>query len=442
MRQPRLFGRRTKIVATIGPASGSTEVLERLIRAGVNVARLNLAHGGEDDHAGHVAQLREIAQRLDTSVAILVDLPGDKFRTGALAGGRAILHKGASITLLNEPSVGDAARVSVSPPGVSDYARRGDTVLIGDGNIQLTVIRRGKKGVEARVVAGGVLTEGRGLVIPGRATPGPYLSETMLEKLRFAASLRPDYLALSFVTAASDMNDVRAFLRKQGADIPLIAKIERAEAVRHFQSILAVSDAVMVARGDLGVEIPLERVPLVQKQIIAQCNRVGTPVITATEMLMSMVKSTRPTRAEATDVANAIFDGTDATMLSEETAIGSHPVEAVRMMDRIARATERSLPYESALLAKNAWLELRTEELISYNACLTAHSLGAKAIVAFTESGSTAARVSKYRPRTPILAITPDATTARRLVLLWVPTRLMITPFFRLRLITSSESSR
>ena len=273
--------------------------------------------------------------------------------------------------------------------------------------------------VRCRVIVGGILTEERGLVVPGMRISGPFITDALKGSLLFAISQHPDYLALSFVTAADDITGVRKLMAEQGADIPIIAKIERGEAVKNFESILAVSDGIMVARGDLGVEIPLEKVPLVQKEIIKKCNRAGKPVITATEMLESMVKSVRPTRAETTDVANAIFDGTDATMLSEETSIGEHPLQAVAVMDRIARETEKKLPYELALSEKKTWFEQRTEELISYNACVTAHSLGARAIVAFTESGSTAGRVSKYRPRTTILAMTPDEVVCRRLILYW-----------------------
>ncbi len=248
---------------------------------------------------------------------------------------------------------------------------------------------------------------------------GPFISDALQEDLNFALSQEPDYLALSFVNEAQDIAGVRGLMREKGAEVPIIAKIERGKAVSNFDSILAAADGIMVARGDLGVEIPLEKVPLVQKEIIKKCNRAGKPVITATEMLESMVKAMRPSRAEATDVANAIFDGTDATMLSEETSIGEHPLQAVKVMDRIARETEKKLPYELALSEKRTWSEEGTEELISYSACVTAHSLGARAIIAFTESGSTAGRVSKYRPRTAILAMTPAEVICRRLVLYW-----------------------
>jgi pyruvate kinase len=415
----RIYQRRTKIVCTIGPATSSTAMLEKLVRTGMNVARLNLAHGKLSEHAHFVQTIRNLSQRLGVAIAILMDLPGPKYRTGKLRGNRAILKKGAQLVLTTQQIEGDAARVSVNLPSLPKDVKLGDTVLLADGIMQLKVQQIDGSEVKCLVTVGGVLTEGRGLVVPGMQTSGPFVTEVLREKLLFAITQRPDYMALSFVTSMQDIADVRTILRENNADIPIVAKIERGEAVGNFSSILANSDGIMVARGDLGVDIPLEKVPLVQKEIIKKCNRAGKPVITATEMLESMVKSVRPTRAEVTDVANAIFDGTDATMLSEETSIGKHPLEAVKMMDRIARETEKKLPYELALSEKRTWFEQRTEELISYNACLTAHSLDARAIIAFTESGSTAARVSKYRPRMNILAMTPSEAICMRLILCW-----------------------
>jgi pyruvate kinase len=415
----RIYQRRTKIVCTIGPATSSTAMLEKLVRTGMNVARLNLAHGKLSEHAHFVQTIRNLSQRLGVAIAILMDLPGPKYRTGKLRGNRAILKKGAQLVLTTQQIEGDAARVSVNLPSLPKDVKLGDTVLLADGIMQLKVQQIDGSEVKCLVTVGGVLTEGRGLVVPGMQTSGPFVTEVLREKLLFAITQRPDYMALSFVTSMQDIADVRTILRENNADIPIVAKIERGEAVGNFSSILANSDGIMVARGDLGVDIPLEKVPLVQKEIIKKCNRAGKPVITATEMLESMVKSVRPTRAEVTDVANAIFDGTDATMLSEETSIGKHPLEAVKMMDRIARETEKKLPYELALSEKRTWFEQRTEELISYNACLTAHNLDARAIVAFTESGSTAARVSKYRPRMNILAMTPSEAICMRLILCW-----------------------
>jgi len=419
MRRSRLYGRRTKIVCTIGPATGSRGMIEKLIKAGMNVARLNLSHGTLTEHAGYVRAIRDLSRSLGIIVAVLMDLPGPKCRTGRLRGHQAVLKKGAQLSFITEQIEGDETRVSVNLPELSRDVKPGDTVLLDDGAMQLRVQQVDSGEVKCRVIVGGILTEDRGLVVPGMRSSGPFITDALREALLFAISQRPDYLALSFVTAADDITGVRKLMAEQGMDIPIIAKIERGEAVKNFERILAESDGVMVARGDLGVEIPLERVPLVQKEVIKRCNHAGKPVITATEMLESMVKSMRPTRAEATDVANAIFDGTDATMLSEETSIGEHPVQAVTVMDRIARETEKKLPYELALSEKKTWFGQRTEELISYNACVAAHNLGVRVIVALTRSGSTAERVSKYRPRATVLAMTPDGVVGRRLMLYW-----------------------
>jgi pyruvate kinase len=416
---PRLNRRRTKIVCTIGPATSSTAMIERLIKAGMNVARLNLAHGTPVEHARYIRTIRNLSQRLHMNVAVLIDLPGPKYRTGKLKGGQAVLKRGTQLAFTTQPIEGDSTRVSVNLPNFPRDVKRGDVILLADGEMQAKVLRIDGDEVRCRIIVGGTLTEERGLVVPGMQTSGPFITDALQEDLTFALSQRPDYLALSFVNEAQDIAGVRRLIREKGAEIPIIAKIERGKAVSNFDSILAAADGIMVARGDLGVEIPLEKVPLVQKEIIKKCNRAGKPVITATQMLESMVKAMRPSRAEATDVSNAIFDGTDATMLSEETSIGEYPLQAVRVMDRIARETEKKLPYELALSEKRTWSETGIEELISYGACVTAHSLGARAIIAFTESGSTAGRVSKYRPRTAILAITPDEVIYRRLVLYW-----------------------
>jgi pyruvate kinase len=419
MSRSKLNRRRTKIVCTIGPATSSTAMIERLIRAGMNVARLNLAHGTLDEHARYVQAIRKLSKGLHTNVAVLIDLPGPKYRTGKLKGGQTLLKKGAQLVFTTQQIDGDETRVSVNLPNLPRDVKPGDIILIADGEMQAKVLKIEGSEVTSRITVGGILTAERGLVVPGMRISGPFLTDTLREALIFALSQNPDYLALSFVTEAEDIVSVRKLMREKHTEIPIIAKIERGEAVKNIDSILANADGIMVARGDLGVEIPLEKVPLVQKAIIRKCNEAGKPVITATEMLESMVKSMRPTRAEASDVTNAIFDGTDATMLSEETSIGKNPVQSVVIMDRIARETERKLPYEIALSEKKIWFEQRTEELISYNACVTTHNLGARAIVAFTKSGSTAGRVSKYRPRAPIVAITPDEVICRRLILYW-----------------------
>ena len=419
MLQRNLLRRRTKIVCTLGPATESSSLIERLIRSGMNVARLNLSHGTPDSHSKASREVRRISERLGVEVAILVDLPGPKYRTGKLKGGKAILNKGAMVALTVRAVEGDETLVPVNLPSLPQDVKAGDTVLLDDGAMQLKVIEKTATEVKCRVIVGGTLTERRGLVVPGMPTSGPFVTNALREDLLFSVEQRPDYLALSFVSSAEDVSLVKELLREQGSAIPVISKIERVQAVRDFDHILSASDGIMVARGDLGVDIPLEKVPLVQKEIIRKCNRAGKPVITATQMLESMVDAARPTRAEVTDVANAIFDGSDAVMLSAETSVGSYPIAAVKTMASIALETERKLPYDLMLAERGSWIERETDELISYNACYTAAALRAKAIVAFTQSGSTARRVSKYRPRVPVLAITPDQTVCGKLVLRW-----------------------
>ncbi len=419
MRRSSLFGGRTKMVCTLGPATNSPTIMEQMIKAGMNVARLNLAHGTSREHAQRVRALRKLTQHLVRPIAVLLDLPGPKYRTGKLKGGQAALIRGAQVIVTTKQMEGDARLISVNLSTLNEDIRVGDTVLLDDGAMQLRVV--GKQGAEirCRVMVGGILTEGRGLVVPGMHISAPFITDALRKHILFALRERADYLALSFVADAGDVTGVRTILQEHNADIPIIAKIERGVAVDKLEGILIASDGIMVARGDLGVDIPLERVPLVQKEIIKKCNQAGKPVITATQMLESMMNAPRPTRAEVTDVANAIFDGSDAIMLSAETSIGKYPVQAIRMMARISREVESKLPYKQMLSDRAGWLEQKTDELISYSACHTAQSLGARTLVAFTQSGSTAGRVSKYRPRIPILAITPDAVVAKRLALRW-----------------------
>jgi pyruvate kinase len=428
MKRPSYNFRRTKIVCTIGPATGSPALIRALIRAGMNVARLNLSHGNFTEHSRYIRLIRELSQRSGTEVAILIDLPGPKYRTGRLKGGQAILKKGATVVLTTDQIEGDAAMVSVNLPELYQDIKKGDTVLLDDGAMQLRVSEKKDGRVKCKVIVGGTLTKNRGLVVPGMPTSGPYVTDALKEDIKFAVEQNPDYLALSFVSSNDDIKSVKSIISKYDADIPIITKIERKQAVADFNNILLASDGIMVARGDLGVDIPLEKVPLVQKEIIRKCNRVGKPVITATQMLESMVNAALPTRAEVTDVANAIFDGTDATMLSAETSIGNYPVASVKMMVKIAREAEKRLPYEGLLQERSDWIEQETDELISYNACLTAQQLGAAAIVAFTQSGNTAGRVSKYRPRAPILAISPNGSVVGRSLLHWGVIPLRIDP--------------
>jgi len=419
MQYTKLLKRRTKIVGTIGPASNSVAIIERLIRAGMNVARLNLAHGSKDEHSRYIRTIRRIARRLAVPVAIIMDIPGPKYRVGNLRDGSVRLKKRANVVLTTRDVEGNTEVIPVNLATFPRNARAGSKLLVDDGAIQLKVLDISGTEVKCRVIVGGVVIKGRGIVIPRMRGTGDYVTDRLREYINLVIELEPDYIALSFVNRPEDVEQTRAILHQSNCAIPIITKIEQVQALANFDRLLRVSDGIMVARGDLGVDIPLQKVPLVQKDIIRKCNQVGKPVITATQMLESMINSARPTRAEVTDVANAIFDGTDALMLSAETSIGKYAVPSVRMMAQIAEVTERQLPYEDLLVKRGAWLENQTDELIAYNACYTANKLGAVAIVAFTESGSTGQRVSKYRPKAPILAITSSKVVCRKLQLLW-----------------------
>jgi pyruvate kinase len=411
--------RRTKIIATIGPSSQSPSRLKQLLKEGLDIARFNLSHSTHEEHATLIQTIRQLAEDAGVKLAILIDLPGPKFRVGKLTGGQVQLLAGSQVTLTQQDMVGTESLIPVNLPHLANHAAPKKVILLDDGAIQLEVKEIRGNDVIVTVIEGGDLNENRGLVIPGMTIISPYLNESLRQHLSFSLQQKPDYIALSFVSDPQDVRQVRSFLKKQGTDIPIITKIERGEAVNKFKDILKVSDGIMVARGDLGVDISLKRVPLVQKDIIRECNLAGIPVITATQMLESMITFSSPTRAEVADIANAIFDGTDAMMLSAETSIGQFPVQSVRMMVDIAQTIEANLPYEGILNQRSQILEPITEELISYNACRTAHNLNATAIVAFTKSGSTARRVSKFHPRKPIIAITPDSSVSRRLLLFW-----------------------
>jgi pyruvate kinase len=419
MKIPRYYNRRTKVVCTIGPATDSPAVIQHLINAGMDVARLNLSHGSHSVHAEYIKTIRTVSRRMGTDVAILIDLPGPKYRIGKLKGGQVILKKGSRIKLTTADIEGDSTLIPVTLPNLVKDIKAGNTVILDDGDMELRAQSVSGKEVLCRVITGGVLRQGRGLVVPGMRISSPFITESLREAIIFSIKQKPDFIALSFVTGEKDIADVQKILAENGAKIPLITKIERGEAVDNFSSILAASDGIMVARGDMGVELPLERVPLIQKDIIKKCNRAGKPVITATEMLESMIENPRPTRAETTDVANAILDGSDAVMLSAETSIGKYPAQSVKMMVKIARVTEKKIAYEQILSERRSWLGRQTDELIAYSACQTAHWLGAAAIVALTESGSTAIRVSKYRPSVPVLALTRNLKVEGNLLLYW-----------------------
>ncbi|MGE5408688.1 MAG: pyruvate kinase [Syntrophothermus sp.] len=410
--------RRTKIVATVGPASWSREVLEQMIDAGTDVFRLNFSHAGPDKQAQLIEEIRGAGRRVGREVAILGDLPGPKLRIGELEGDFAELETGMHVTLTAEQLEGDAERIPVSWPGVRDL-HANQLVYLADGAIRLRVREPEADGVGAEVEVGGTLSSHKGMNIPGGGAL-PAATEHDLGWVEFCARQEIDLIAVSFVSTAHDLVPVRERLEALGSDIPLIAKIERPQAAENVEEIARAATAgIMVARGDLGIEVPLAEVPNLQKRLIRAAGRLSKPSITATQMLASMVTARRPTRAEVTDVANAIYDGSDAIMLSEETAVGQHPVEAVRVMDRIARATEPDLPYGEWLFQRTDQATQDVSDSVSQGAVGAVYRLGLKAIVVPTESGRTARLISAHRPNVPVLAISPRIEAVRRLGLLF-----------------------
>lgn len=414
--------RRTRIVATIGPATESPAQLDALIAAGMNVARMNFSHGTHNDHARRIADVRAAAARAHRPIAVLQDLQGPKIRTGALVGGQAVhLEPGASLIITIDPVEGTSARVSTTYTHLPLDVAIGDHILVSDGLIDLQVTAVSARDVTTVVVAGGELRQNQGINLPGVAVSIPALTDKDRVDLAFGLAQGVDYVALSFVRRAADMQLIRDAIAAHGVSVGVIAKIEKPEALDHLDAILQLCDGVMVARGDLGVEMPPEQVPLAQKRIIEAANYMGVPVITATQMLDSMIRNPRPTRAEASDVANAIIDGTDAVMLSGETATGAWPVDAVQMMHRIALETERSGRHHT-LGAPTLQSHGPADEVaaaMSHAACGIAAEVGAVAIVAFTMSGLTARLVARSRPPIPVIAVSPEAGTVQRLSLVW-----------------------
>ena len=383
------------------------------------MARLNLSHGSSAEHQELFRAVRKASDDLGIPVGIMVDIPGPKYRTGPQSPGDFDVRAGDKVTLTSRDITGNPQTLGVYPSGIHNDAEAGGDVLVDDGAITLRVSSVSGQDVECEVLEGGRITEGRGVTTPGRAPTLPLLDYRAMHGLSFAASSGADFVALSNITKSEDIYTARQLLQMRGSAPFIISKIETAEAIRAFDSILDASDGIMVARGDMGVEIPMEAVPAVQKQLIAKCNTLGKPVITATQMLESMIESSRPTRAEVTDVANAVYDGTDAIMLSGETSIGKYPVEAVELMRRVALETEADLDHDRILTEKGRSSERQTDDAISHAAASIANQMNAGAIVAFTESGSTARRVSRYRPRPPILALTPHESVQRELTMSW-----------------------
>lgn len=417
--------RRTKIVCTIGPASESEERLEQLMRAGMNVARLNFSHGTHDQHAIVIERVRKISARLGCAVAILQDLQGPKIRTGALEGFKPVtLVDGANVTITTRPIVGNARLISTTYQALPQDVKIEDRILLDDGLMELRVLGANEADVECEVVHGGVLKEHKGINLPGVAVSAPALTEKDRDDLRFGVLHNVDYVALSFVRKPQDVLEAKQLIRQLQAElgggrgqdiISLIAKLEKPEAIAQLDAILDVTDGVMVARGDLGVEMAPEKVPLIQKRIIARCNDLGLPVITATQMLESMITNPRPTRAEANDVANAVLDGTDAVMLSGETAAGAYPIEAVQMMVRIAVETETG----NRTARQPQCKRLTQAHAVSHAARALSEETSVQAIVVFTRTGASAHLISKDRPRTSIIAYTPSEQVYHQLALWW-----------------------
>jgi pyruvate kinase len=413
---------KTKIVCTIGPTSNSPETVKALIEEGMSVARLNFSHGSHEDHGQMIETIRSAAEEVGRPVAILQDLCGPKIRVGEIPHPGIRLTAGQRIMLVTNKLPAGGDRIPVSYAGLPSQVKAGDRILIADGIMDLTVERTGESEIVCKVNTGGVLTSHKGINLPTSSLDIPAMTEKDRRDLLFGLDHDVDYIALSFVRAAADIHEIKKLIHRQNKQTPVIAKIEKHEALDYIDAIVAASDGIMVARGDLGVEIPLEKVPNIQKRLVRKANRQGKPVVIATQMLRSMVDAPLPTRAEAADVANAVLDGADAVMLSEETASGNYPVEAVRYMARIASSAEEKYPHKKYLemLRKKG-----TAESVSYAAVILAKNLSASAVVATTRSGSTATHISRYRPLQPIIALSPDETSVRRLALYWG-----VMPFF------------
>lgn len=414
--------RKTKIVCTIGPASESPEMLDKLIAAGMNVARLNFSHGNHEDHAIRIAAIRDASERMKKPVGILLDTKGPEIRTHSMENGEVHLVTGQVIDISMTEVLGNASRFSVTYDQLIEDVDQNDMILLDDGLIELRVLAKDlEQGLIHTIVENaGVLKNKKGVNVPGVSVKLPGITEKDAADILFGIDQGVDFIAASFVRTAKDVLEIRELLEQNnGSHIQIIPKIENQEGVDNIDDIIEVSDGLMVARGDLGVEIPAEEVPLVQKSLIKKCNQVGKPVITATQMLDSMQRNPRPTRAEASDVANAIMDGTDAIMLSGETAAGLYPVESVSTMNKIAERTENALDYRQIVSTRSREREANMTEAISQAVAFTSINLGVAAVLAPTESGNTAKMIAKYRPGVSIIAVTSQQSTAQKLTLVW-----------------------
>ncbi|EHJ08680.1 pyruvate kinase [Staphylococcus simiae] len=413
--------RKTKIVCTIGPASESEEMIEKLINAGMNVARLNFSHGSHEEHKGRIDTIRKVAKRLGKTVAILLDTKGPEIRTHNMKNGVIELERGNEVIVSMNEVEGTPDMFSVTYENLINDVQVGSYILLDDGLIELQVkdIDKAKKEVKCDILNSGELKNKKGVNLPGVSVSLPGITDKDADDIRFGIKENVDFIAASFVRRPSDVLEIRELLEEKNANIQIFPKIENQEGIDNIAEILEVSDGLMVARGDMGVEIPPEKVPMVQKDLIRQCNKLGKPVITATQMLDSMQRNPRATRAEASDVANAIYDGTDAVMLSGETAAGLYPEEAVKTMRNIAISAEAAQDYKKLLSDRTKLVDTSLVNAIGISVAHTALNLNVKAIVAATESGSTARTISKYRPHSDIIAVTPNEETARQCSIVW-----------------------
>lgn len=405
-----MFSKRTKIVATIGPATESRDAVDALLRHGMNVARLNMSHGNHEEHAARVRTIREAAKVRGVPAPILFDLSGPKIRTGEYTTERITIEEGQELILTTVPHVGDSTKIYINYERLAREVQPGSIIMLDDGKKKLEVVAVERDDIRTKVIVGGELKPRRGVNVPGAYLSIDTITDKDREDLKFGVAQGADYFALSFVRRASDVDELRSLLQKEGAHTPIISKIETLESIENLDAILAASDGVMVARGDLAIEVPTEMVPMYQKQIIKKANELGKPVIIATQMLESMIHSPVPTRAEVSDIANAVYDGADAVMLSEESALGSYAVEAVEMMCRVARTIEHSVLRTKAIPDS-------VPDSIAESVYHVAHDVGAKAIVALTESGVTAQRVARFKPDCPIIAVTPHDDVVEKLML-------------------------
>lgn len=411
---------KTKIICTMGPSTDNPEVIEEMVKAGMNVARLNFSHGSHAEQLARINMVKQVREKLKCPLAILLDTKGPEIRIGTFAGGSAMLEKGQKFTLVSDEIEGDNEKVSVTHKNLVGVLKTGDTILIDDGLIELEVSELLEKDVVCTVINGGRLSNKKSINLPGIKLDMPYMTDKDCEDLIFGIKQDVDYVAASFVRNADDAKCVRELLDENGGEeIKLIAKIENNEGVKNIDEILKISNGIMIARGDMGVEISFERLPAIQKSIIKKCYEAGKPVITATQMLESMVHNPRPTRAEVSDVANAIYDGTSAIMLSGETAAGQYPVESVKTMAKIAEMTEKNIHYKKRFLAQQKIKNTSITDAVSHAACTMAMDLEAAAIVSVTTSGHTARMLSKFRPSCPIIAVIVDVKSYHQAAMTW-----------------------